>query len=258
MKYVLIGYGRMGRAIEEQANRRGHARALVIDPAAGSDGAPGALDERALAGAELAFEFTQPQHAEANVAAAVRCGVAVVCGTTGWSPSAALGDAIADRDGRILIAPNFSVGMNLFYRVVADAARRFGAIGLHDPYVLEAHHRGKLDAPSGTAERLARIVLESDKRKTTVQRGNPRGAIEAEALHVASVRAGFEPGTHVVGFDGEFDAIRLEHRARGRAAFAVGAVLAAEWLLEQPRTGLFGFDEVLDGLIARSGGGAGE
>lgn len=252
MRYALIGYGRMGREIEIQAGRRGHELAGVVEPDAGVGAGKPRIPLDSLTGVDLAFEFTRPEAAESNVLAAVQRGVPVVCGTTGWSPSRRLREATRDSGHGVLIAPNFSVGMNLFYRLVAVAARQFAAADLYDPFIFESHHRGKLDAPSGTARRLAAIVIESDGSKKHVQEGNPGGAIDAEALHVASVRAGFEPGTHVVGFDGEFDVIRLEHRARGRAVFAVGAVLAAEWLLGQGSAGIHGFEEVLDDLTGTS------
>ena len=247
MNYALIGYGRMGRAIEEQAARRGHRRTLVIDAEEAGRLRRSDLDREALGGAEIAFEFSLPDAAADNVRSLVRAGVGVVCGTTGWRPSDDLRGMIDEAATGVVIAPNFSVGMFLFRRVVRRAARDLGRAGLHRPYVFEAHHVGKRDAPSGTARELARVVLEEDPRIEQVVEGNPAGMLPERSLHVASLRVGHEPGTHTVGFDGEHDRIELTHRASGRSGFALGAVLAAEWLVG--KRGMHGFEKVVEALI---------
>jgi 4-hydroxy-tetrahydrodipicolinate reductase len=146
-----------------------------------------------------------------------------------------------------VLAPNFSVGVNLFFRTVEETARRAGALGIYDPYVEEVHHRGKRDIPSGTARRLADLLLQADPRLTSVQEGHPDGPLPVGTLQVVGLRAGNDPGSHSVVFDGEQDVIELRHRARGREGFALGAVLAAEWLGGQ--RGLHGFDAVLDAIL---------
>lgn len=252
LSYALVGYGRMGHAIEAVAGERGHRRVAVIDAAS-----PGVrIDAGRLAGAEVAFEFSVPEAAEANIAALVRNGVSVVAGTTGWSASDALRHAVEESGVGVVIAPNFSVGMNLFFRVVEHAAKLFGRVGLHEPFVHEVHHRGKRDVPSGTARRLARIVVASDPRLERVCEGHPGGPLSPNTLQVVGSRVGREPGSHVVGFSGEHDVVRLAHDARGREGFALGAVLAAEWL--PGRRGWHDFDEVLDESVERGtepGGG---
>jgi 4-hydroxy-tetrahydrodipicolinate reductase len=173
----------------------------------------------------------------------------VVCGTTGWSVGSPVRDAVEQAGIGAVIAPNFSLGMDLFARLVAEAGRSLGRAGVHQPYLFEMHHSEKRDAPSGTARKLARLLLEVDPRLTTIVEGNPAGALPAGALHVASLRAGGEPGTHCVGFDGEHDRITLTHRASGRSGFALGAVLAAEWV--RGRRGVFDFRTVVDALLER-------
>jgi len=228
MKYALIGYGRMGRAIEAAADARGHVLAAVVDRKATGKGIARAPGDVPWRGVGVAFEFTQPAAARENVLFALRHGVSVVCGTTGWDASDRAVRAAAKASGAAaVIAPNFSVGMNLFYGVVEDAARRFLAAGGYDPWIAEWHHKAKLDVPSGTALSLAKRV--------------------GRDVSIAAVRAGHESGRHVVGFDGPFDAVTFEHAARGRDGFAAGAVLAAEWL--RGRRGVHGFDEVLDTLV---------
>jgi 4-hydroxy-tetrahydrodipicolinate reductase len=232
MNYALVGYGKMGRAVDEAARARGHKRAAVVDRSA--RGAARSIGGAGWRGVSVAFEFTEPAAARDHVIALLRRGVSVVCGTTGWDA----GDAAVERAARgtragLIVAANFSVGMNLFYEAVEAASRRYLAAGGYDPWVAEWHHRAKRDAPSGTARRLRAIV--------------------GGDVPVAAVRAGPEPGRHLVGFDGPHDAVVLSHEARSRAGFAEGAVIAAEWLAG--RKGVHGFDEVLDHLVRKKRGG---
>jgi len=252
MKFALVGYGRMGREVESLARDRGHHVVAVIDPGVRVEGAHREITRRALGGAHVAFEFSVPAAAEANVVALLGLGVRVVCGTTGWDPRGA-SVARAARRGRVgaVIAPNFSLGMAIFADVVGEAARRFAAAGSYEAYVLEAHHRGKKDAPSGTARKLAGIVASASPGEASIVEGNPRGTLAAGSIHVASVRAGHEPGVHTVGFDGPRDVVTLTHRARGRGGLALGAVLAAEWIAK--RRGVHGFEEVVRDLLREGG-----
>ena len=252
MKVAIVGYGKMGREVEAAAVRRGHSVVARIDPEGGADGVARRLTRASLRGAAVAFEFTVPGSAEANVIALLEAGVAVVCGTTGWNASSRAVALAARRAGKgAVIAPNFSPGMALFAEVVREAARRFLGTGAYDPFVVESHHRAKKDAPSGTALKLAGIVASSAPERAEVVAGMPSGAVRPGAVHVASVRAGHEPGTHTVGFDGAHDAVTLVHRARDRAGLALGAVLAAEWVAR--RRGIHGFDEVVADWV-RAGG----
>ena len=248
MKYALIGYGKMGRAIEAAAEARGHVLTTVVDRVGRGRRVARTIGEAAWRGVAVAFEFTEPDAAKDHVVALLQRGVGVVCGTTGWDAS----DATVRRAARVsaaaaVIAPNFSVGMNLFYAAVEDAARRYLAVGGYDPWIAEWHHRAKADSPSGTARRLGAIVAAAGPGGATVHVGLPGVAIAPGDVHVAAVRAGHQPGRHLVGFDGPHDAVTLEHVARGREGFASGAVLAAEWL--RGRRGLHGFEDVLDDLV---------
>ena len=248
MKFALIGYGKMGRAIEALASARGHDVGPIVDRAAKGRGIVRTIGDASWRGVSVAFEFTAPDAAKDHVVELLRRGVAVVCGTTGWDEK----DPTVRRAARTaksgaVIAPNFSVGMGLFYATVADAARRYLTVGGYDPWIAEWHHRAKVDAPSGTARRLAALVAVAGPAKAAVREGFTGEAIAPGDVHVAAVRAGGEPGRHVVGFDGPHDVVTLEHVARGREGFAEGAVRAAEWL--RGRRGLHGFDEVLDDLV---------
>jgi 4-hydroxy-tetrahydrodipicolinate reductase len=246
VNYFIVGHGRMGRAIDEQAAARGHRRVGALD----SRGArAGRLAPAELAGADVAFEFTRPEAAEENVLALIRAGVPTVCGTTGWRPGPRLAEALAGSAAGLVLAANFSPGMALFLKLVDHGARLVAALGQHEPWVAEWHHRGKRDVPSGTARKVAETILAADPRLTSVVEGHPEGRLPAGTLQVVGLRAGAEPGTHEVGFDGEQDVLLLRHAARGRSGFALGAVLAAEWLGRRP--GLHGFDEVVDAMIAK-------
>jgi 4-hydroxy-tetrahydrodipicolinate reductase len=250
MNYALVGRGRMGRAVERLAAERGHDLVLVVDPDPGS-GSPssGSVQEADWAEIDVAFEFTVPGKARENVEALVAAGVPVVCGTTGWTPDDRLARAAKERNIGVVVAPNFSVGMNLFFMVVRDAAERFGGAGMYDDWILESHHRGKADAPSGTAKLLAGLVSSADPRSPQVVEGDPEGKIPDGTIHLASLRTGHEPGMHTVGFDSIHDEVVLRHRLRNRDGLALGAVLAAEWL--PGRSGLFDFQPVLKDIVEK-------
>jgi len=249
MNYALIGYGKMGRAVDEQARGRGHRRGAVVDGERDLGGVVSPEEEKALRAADVAFEFTAPGSAEANVAWLLAHGISVVCGTTGWRPGQRVAEALRSGSAGLIVAPNFSVGVNLFFRAVGEAARLYARTGLHEPFVLESHHRGKLDAPSGTAGRLAEIIVEADPRLSGFHAGNLEVPARDDLLQVASIRVGAEPGSHTVGFDGPHDRISLTHSSRNRDGFALGAVLAGEWLVDGERSGLREFEEVLGGLL---------
>jgi 4-hydroxy-tetrahydrodipicolinate reductase len=232
MRYALVGYGKMGHAIEAEASARDHTPALIVDPTARGRRIARSIDDASWRGVAVAFEFTRGDAAKDNVIALLNRGVAVVCGTTGWDAlDPAVRKAARTSAKGCVIAPNFSVGMSLFYAAVEQAARGYLAIDGYDPWVAEWHHKRKADAPSGTARRLAEVI-------------EAAGGVD---VPVAAVRAGHEPGRHLVGFDGPDDAVTLEHVARGRAGFARGAVLAAEWIRQ--RKGIHGFGDVVVDLV---------
>jgi 4-hydroxy-tetrahydrodipicolinate reductase len=168
-------------------------------------------------------------------------------GTTGWNDRMdAVHRMVEEKAGGLVAAANFSVGVNLFYRIVRDAAALLARFPDYDPYILERHHRQKKDAPSGTARVLADILAAAGLRRSSPEM-ELRGALADDRFHVSAVRAGGIVGDHTVGFDSGGDEILLEHRARTRRGFASGAVLAAEWIAG--RTGVHTFDAVLDDLV---------
>jgi 4-hydroxy-tetrahydrodipicolinate reductase len=246
MKIALVGHGRMGREVERLAPELGHEIVARIDRGE-------ALTEAALGGAEVAIEFTRPDAAPGNLVRLAELGVDVACGTTGWDAERARVEAAVAAAGTGLItAANFSVGVALFTRIVARAATLVDALDDYDVALFEAHHRHKADAPSGTALRLAEVLLTRVARKRDWSMELGEGPVDPSLLQVAVTRAGEIPGTHRISLEGPNDAVELTHRARDRGGFARGAIQAAEWV--RGRAGAFGLDDWLDerfGLAAR-------
>ena len=240
MKLALFGRGGMGSLVEARATGAGHRIAVTFTD---RDAARTPEDlARALAGADAAVDFSTGAAVPRHVEACVRAGVPLVEGTTGWQAHLAEVRTIVERGrGALIYGANFSVGVNLFYRVVAAAAAQYARDPAYAPFLEEAHHARKKDAPSGTALKLRDLVA---------------GAYGGREIPVASTRAGYIPGTHVVGFDGPADQVVLSHTARSREGFAAGALLAAEWIAAGGRRGVYEFSEVLDDILALAGGAA--
>src|SRR5438093_8533778 len=231
---AVVGAGKMGREVAEVLRERGHEPVMV-----------GARDPFP-SGCAVGIDFTKPEAVVENVKKAMAASARYVVGTTGWSAQEAeVRRLVEGAGGGLVHAANFSVGVNLFYAIVREAAALLARFPDYDPYVLERHHRQKKDAPSGTAKVLAGIVSSAggQRPKST---SSLEGALPDDSFHVAAVRAGGIVGEHTVAFDSGGDEILLEHRARTRRGFALGAVLAAEWIATP--TGFHSFDAVLDDL----------
>ena len=224
---ALVGMGKMGRALAALAPERGFRVVAELDPARADYVG---ITRESLRGAQVAIEFTTPQAAPANARACAAAGCPVVVGTTGWYDQLPAVAADVERSGgAILTAPNFSIGVAVFDRVVAEAARLFAQLDGFDAHLVETHHAAKKDAPSGTAGALAKTA----------------SAALGRAIPVTSIRVGHVPGTHEVVFDAPFEQVRLVHEARDRRVFAEGALVAARWLVG--RRGAFTMADVLSG-----------
>ncbi len=231
MRIALLGYGKMGKLIESIALREGWEVGPKLDIHDNVDGS--GITAASMDGVDVAIEFSQPESVVANIEALARAGVNVVVGTTGWSDQRTKVERIVHDAGIGLICgANFSLGMNLFFEVVAYASRLVGMLPQYDAYLSEEHHRAKKDAPSGTALNLL------DLMRPHLSNPNPS---------IACVRAGWIPGTHTIGFDSEADTITLEHRARSRQGFAEGAVLAARWVAG--KKGFYDFKQVFREIV---------
>lgn len=226
LRLAIIGDGKMGRAVSSlAADERFDVVAMLGITQVASAG----ITPASLAGADVAIEFTVPSAAASNVRACVAAHVPVVSGTTGWDAArATVEEEIRLNGGALLWAPNFSLGVQLFACIIAEASRMIArADAGFDVQQIETHHRAKLDAPSGTARLLA------DAAKLAFGRDVP----------TTSVRTGSVPGTHEFIFDAPFEQIRLEHVARDRRVFATGALHAARWIAG--RQGVFTFSDLL-------------
>ena len=224
-RLALIGMGRMGHVLSELAPERGWEVIARFDASTNPDGR--ALTRDALAAADVAIEFTTPGAAVANVKASIAAGCPIVVGTTGWyERQDEVVSWVKQHDGALLSASNFSLGVNAFEQVVALAARLLSRARGFDAHLVETHHAAKKDAPSGTAQTLARAA-----------------AVWGRPIPITSVRTGAVPGTHTVLFDAPFETIQLEHVARDRRVFAEGALIAAHWLIG--RRGVFTMRDVL-------------
>ena len=216
MKIALIGYGAMGKLIRCLAEEKGHEVVVVIDETFADSSAEFLAAK--LEGVDVAIDFTVAEAVKRNVTACVAAGVALVEGTTGWSgEKAEIERIVADGNGAFLFGANFSIGVNLFYKIAAYAAELFAKFPEYETFIEEQHHSRKLDSPSGTALKIKDIVAEHIKKDFTV----------------TATRAGNIPGTHRLGFDGPADQILLEHTARSREGFALGAITAAEWIKDK-------------------------
>ena len=252
MNLAVIGYGRMGRAVRAAAIARGHG-VRTIDPRA-EDADFAEITPEALEGVEVCLEFTRPGAAAGNLLRLAALGKDVVCGTTGWHDRFGEVKAAVEAAGTgLLHGANFSPGVHLFFRVVRRAAELFAPFPGYDAAGFEIHHRGKADSPSGTARRLAEILLEVLPGKERALFDRPHRPVEAGELHFASLRAGANPGVHAVLFDGEGESVRIEHVLRDRSALAAGAVRGAEWL--RGRRGVFTVEAFMEDLVRGKAGG---
>lgn len=243
MKLALVGRGRMGGAVASLARASGYEVVLELG-AADNPGGSG-LTPESLAAVDVVIELTRPDAVLENVRRVAAAGRPMVVGTTGWDAHLDEVRAAVEKAGTGLVyGSNFSVGVHITRRLVELMARLADRFPEYDPFVLEHHHRGKADAPSGTALRLGETLLAGIGHKTRLETHHGGAPIAPEAISVASVRAGAAFGHHEVGLDGPADQIRVVHTARGREGFARGALLAAAWI--RGRSGVYEFNQVLE------------
>lgn len=229
-KLALVGYGRMGQLVEQLAPAHGFEVALRLDEFNNPDGA--GLTAENFSGIDVAIDFSIPDVVADNAVRIAELGTPLAIGTTGWLDGIdRVREAVKRHRTGLVYGANFSVGVNAFYRVVQAAAQALAAQEDYDAFMYEAHHKYKLDAPSGTALRLIDAM---------------RDAGYSRPIDVATQRAGQFPGVHEIGFDSEADTIRVSHAARSRSGFAHGALKAARWVMGQ--RGFFEFSTVWDRL----------
>jgi 4-hydroxy-tetrahydrodipicolinate reductase len=230
MKIALIGNGAMGQLVAAEARAAGDEIGAVVTSKE-RNLKPDELVER-IRGCDVAIDFSVGEAVLRNIEACARAGVPLVEGTTGWKAHEATAKQIlTEHNAALVYGANFSIGVNLFYRIADRAAALFASVNGYAPFIEEAHHMRKRDAPSGTALQLRELMAKH----------------LGPEIPTASTRAGYIPGTHRVGFDSEADQILLVHTARSRRGFASGALLAAHWIIG--RTGVFEFADVVEDIV---------
>lgn len=227
MKIALIGYGKMGHAIEKIALQRGHEIVAVIDENNLSD-----FDSEAFRSADVAIEFTSPASAVENYMKCFKRGMKVVSGSTGWTAEMErVKEECAANEGTFFWTSNFSIGVNVFFAVNRYLAKLMAPLADYSPEMMEIHHIHKLDHPSGTAISLAKDI-ERGSGRIEAWTESEKDVNESTML-IKHEREGEVPGTHIVKWESPVDSITIEHRAKSRDGFAVGAVMAAEWVADK-------------------------
>lgn len=237
MNIAIVGYGRMGRTIEKIARARGHEISAIIDVDNQAD-----LEKLSSKDVDVAIEFTLPESAFENITGLLRQNISVVSGTTGWLDRFDEVEALTKKsESAFFYAPNYSIGVNLFFAINEYAARLMNKFEEFDVHLEEVHHIHKLDSPSGTAIRLAEDLIGQLDRKTSWKNETSE---EKEVLDILSSREPDVAGIHRTIYTGPLDKIELEHIAEGREGFATGAVLAAEFI--KGKKGIFSMKDIMD------------
>ncbi|MBT8271727.1 MAG: 4-hydroxy-tetrahydrodipicolinate reductase [Bacteroidia bacterium] len=232
MKIALLGYGKMGMAVEEVALQRRHEIVCRVSHD---------ITDYDLTGADVAIDFSIPDSAFENISLCLKLGIPVISGTTGWLKK--YDDIVSiclEQNGAFIYASNFSLGVNIFFEINRKLAAIIGGQEQYKARIKEIHHTEKLDAPSGTAITLAQDII----RHSTYENWSSGEDVSEKAIRVSSERIKDVKGTHTVEYTSEVDAIRINHEAFSRKGFALGAVVAAEWL--QGKTGVFSMRDVLN------------
>lgn len=231
MKIALLGYGKMGKTIEKIAIDKGHSIVLKVDQD---------TNEYDITLADVAIDFSIPSAAVSNISNCIKNGIPVVSGTTGWIEQ--YDDMVAltnEHQGAFIYASNFSLGVNIFFELNKQLAKMMANLSQYKVDLEEIHHTQKLDAPSGTAITLAEGIIDHSNYVNWELDGQQSDHIPITAKRVENV-----PGTHFVNYNSEVDSISISHTANNRNGFALGAIIAAEWLIG--KTGVFTMNDVLN------------
>ncbi|MDA3814661.1 MAG: 4-hydroxy-tetrahydrodipicolinate reductase [Candidatus Cloacimonetes bacterium] len=243
LKIALIGYGQMGKLIEQLTVQNDCEIVAKIDPLLGNE-----ITAETLANADVCIEFSTPDAAYGNLTKLIKLGKNVVTGTTGWFNELDKIKLLVEEAGTgFVYGSNYSIGMNLFFSIVETTAKLMNQAEDYDLYGLEMHHNKKKDSPSGTAKVLSEIILKNIDRKTKAQYEKLDRRIDKSEFHFGSIRSGDIPGMHSISFDSEADTIELKHTARNRNGLALGAIRAAKWI--NKKTGFYNFTDNLTEII---------
>lgn len=246
MNIALIGYGNMGKELEALIHKDKKHRIVSISYKKKSE----KLDIQGIKKADIAIDFTSPTVVLSTIEAVIDVGVNMVIGTTGWYNNLPqVEKMVRAKKGGLIYGQNFSIGANIFFQIVEYASKLFYRYGSYDVAGFEMHHMGKADSPSGTAKKLARVIMNNFPSKTTLQTEKLDRQIREEELHIASLRVGRNVGYHEVLFDSNADTVSVIHTSHNRIGFAKGALLAGEFMYK--KEGIYCFDELFaEGVIA--------
>lgn len=246
MNIAIIGYGKMGREIERVAKLKGINVLSIIDPS--GSGTHRQIDDSSMRDVDVCIDFSTPNAVVSNIEKISRFRKDMVIGTTGWNDKIGKVKNIVSRSRiGVIYASNFSIGVNIFFKIVENAARLVNELEDYDIYGCELHHNKKIDSPSGTAKTIGGILIKNIRRKSKLVFSMIGRKIAPNELHFASVRAGSIPGTHIVGFDSSADTIELKHEARNREGFASGAIMAAKWI--NGKKGFYTIDDFMKKIL---------
>ncbi len=246
MKIAIVGYGRMGREIEKILAEKDIKVASVIDKFA-KDAQFKEINSKSLSKIDIAIDFTSPDEVMQNINLYIENNVSVVMGTTGWyKEMQSVKNMVAKKIGFIW-SGNFSIGVNIFFRIIKESSKMFNNFKEYDPMAYEIHHNQKQDSPSGTAQMIGKILIEELSHKNVIIEEKLDRKIGKNEIQFGSIRGGNVPGTHVVAFDSEVDTIELKHTARNRQGMAKGAVLAAEWIKD--KKGFYSIDDLINSIV---------
>ncbi len=247
MNIAIIGYGKMGHEIENAARARGINVVSIIDPN-DKNAAHREIGAESMKNVDVCIDFSSPNAVMNNIRQIAKYKKNIVIGTTGWHDKIDEAKKIVKNSNiGMIYSSNFSIGVNVFFRIIEDAAKIFNKLEAYDVYGYEMHHNNKIDSPSGTAKTIGEILIKNIKRKNKLLFEKIDRKINPNELHFASVRAGSIPGTHVVGFDSSADTIELKHTARNREGFAMGAIMAAQWI--KNKKGFFDIKNMMEDII---------
>ena len=232
----------MGKEVENLAPTHGMRVVATFDIDNNRNGS--GLNPETLKDSQVCIDFSVPGEVITNLRRVADCGKNLVIGTTGWDERIEeVKKIVEEKKIGLVHSVNFSIGMNIFLKLIEDAAKMFDRLQEYDAAVHETHHKDKLDSPSGTALEIGKILLRTSTRKKRLLAGNPEGKIRPEELQISSTRAGSFAGVHTVMFDSIADTIELKHTAKSRAGFALGALLAAKWI--NGKRGFYTMSDVL-------------
>lgn len=242
MNVALIGYGKMGKEVEQLARARGTTVIGAFD----IDTPPPSKEN--VRDVDVGIHFAVSSAVVKDVELWSSFGKNLVIGTTGWDKDReTVKSIVAKMNTGLIYASNFSIGVNLLHRLARQAAGMVNALPEYDIAIQETHHKEKIDSPSGTALSLANLLIALVRRKNRIMAGSPEGKIDPEQLHISSTRTGTVIGTHTIIIDSAADTIELTHRAKNRSGFALGALLAAQWIVG--KRGVFTIDDVFKDIL---------